>query len=358
VGNYFEWSGSNSTKIRYYYAEGQRVAMRYGTTVYFLLTDHLGSTAITATGAGALYSELRYKAWGGERYSSATETLTTFRFTGQRQQSQLGGADGLYYYGARWYDNYLAHFIQPDSIVPDPYNPQDWDRYSYGLNNPSRYVDPDGHWPCSFSSSGFSCSISTFGLSQTIDRASEKLFGVKNASDVLSNAMSTFSLGADVAAEALDIAASTIVATGTVIGATGGAAITLPGGGTAVVTGAAGASVGWAMAEIGVRPLIFAGNLLASASTISTVGSELISGDTGYEYTVDVGAEGAELYGRVAIGSGSQISTLATSAGWASPIAYPSLLIQTGAVLGDLGVISPPPIQQKFNLRWGYKEKR
>jgi hypothetical protein len=181
---------------------------------------------------------------------------------------------------------------------------------------------------------------------------------VKNASDVLSNAMSTFSLGADVAAEALDIAASAIVATGTVIGATSGAAITLPGGGTAVVTGAAGASVGWAMAEIGVRPLIFAGNLLASASTISTVGSELISGDTGYEYTFDVSSVGAELSGRVAIGSGSQISALATSAGWISPIAYPSLLIQTGAVLGDLGVISPPPIQQKFHLRWGDKEMR
>jgi hypothetical protein len=170
--------------------------------------------------------------------------------------------------------------------------------------------------------------------------------------------MSTFSLGADIVAEALDIVASTIVATGTVIGATGGAAITLPGGGTAVVTGAAGASVGWAMAEIGVRPMIFAGNLLASASTISTVVSELISGDTGYEYTFDVSAEGAELYGRVAIGSGSQISTIATFAGWASPIAYPSLLIQTGAVLGDLGIISPPPIQQKFNLRWKDKETR
>jgi hypothetical protein len=170
--------------------------------------------------------------------------------------------------------------------------------------------------------------------------------------------MSTFSLGADVAAEALDIAASTIVATGTIIGATSGAAITLPGGGTAVVTDAAGASVGWAMTEIGVRPLILAGNLLASASTISTVGSELISGDTGYEYTFDVGSKGAELSGRVAIGSGSQISTLATSAGWVSPIAYPSLLIQTGAVLGDLGIISPPPIQQEFNLGWGNKEKR
>jgi hypothetical protein len=36
---------------------------------------------------------------------------------------------------------------QPDSIVPDPGNPQAWNRYSYALNNPIRYTDPTGHRP-------------------------------------------------------------------------------------------------------------------------------------------------------------------------------------------------------------------
>ena len=40
---------------------------------------------------------------------------------------------------------YINHFTQPDSIVPDPYNPQDWNRYSYARNNPLRYTDPTGH---------------------------------------------------------------------------------------------------------------------------------------------------------------------------------------------------------------------
>jgi RHS repeat-associated protein len=44
---------------------------------------------------------------------------------------------------------YLNHFTQPDSIVPDPYNPQDWDRYSYARNNPLKYTDPTGHIPSS-----------------------------------------------------------------------------------------------------------------------------------------------------------------------------------------------------------------
>jgi hypothetical protein len=39
-------------------------------------------------------------------------------------------------------------FLQPDSIVPDQSNPQSWNRYSYGLKNPSRYTDPSGHSYC------------------------------------------------------------------------------------------------------------------------------------------------------------------------------------------------------------------
>jgi hypothetical protein len=48
-------------------------------------------------------------------------------------------------YNFRMYSPYLNHFTQPDSIVPDPYNPQDWNRYSYVRNNPIRYNDPSGH---------------------------------------------------------------------------------------------------------------------------------------------------------------------------------------------------------------------
>jgi hypothetical protein len=43
--------------------------------------------------------------------------------------------------------SYLNHFTQPDSIVPNPQNPQAWNRYAYALNNPIRYNDPTGHFP-------------------------------------------------------------------------------------------------------------------------------------------------------------------------------------------------------------------
>ena len=44
-----------------------------------------------------------------------------------------------------WLCSYLNRWIQPDTIIPDPYNPQDWDRYAYVRNNPVRYTDPSGH---------------------------------------------------------------------------------------------------------------------------------------------------------------------------------------------------------------------
>jgi RHS repeat-associated protein len=128
----------------YYYAGGERVAMRHNGLLYWLAADHLGSTSKTAINLGSLYSELRYKPWGEARYSSST-TPTSFRFTGQRAEPQLGGADGLYYYNARWYDPYITQFSQPDSIIPDPYNPLDWNRYAYARYNPVRYSDPSGH---------------------------------------------------------------------------------------------------------------------------------------------------------------------------------------------------------------------
>jgi RHS repeat-associated protein len=90
---------------------------------------------------GSPLSELRYKAWGETRYTAGS-MLTKSQFTGQRNET---GSFGLYFYNARWYDNYLNRWIQPDTIIPDPYNPFDWDRYSYVRNNPVKYRDLSGH---------------------------------------------------------------------------------------------------------------------------------------------------------------------------------------------------------------------
>ena len=67
---------------------------------------------------------------------------TAYRYTGQR----LDAATGLYFYNARYYDPGLGRFTQPDTIVPNPGDPQSLNRYSYAGNNPLRYTDPTGHY--------------------------------------------------------------------------------------------------------------------------------------------------------------------------------------------------------------------
>lgn len=56
------------------------------------------------------------------------------------------------YYNARWYDPYLNHFTQPDTIVPA--GVQGYDRYAYVRNNPVKFNDPTGHKETEYSPEG------------------------------------------------------------------------------------------------------------------------------------------------------------------------------------------------------------
>ncbi|MBC7251432.1 MAG: RHS repeat-associated core domain-containing protein [Anaerolineae bacterium] len=82
-------------------------------------------------------------AWSGDDGAgSGTGTLPTdFGFTGQRNE----GTIGLYDYRARYYDPALGRFVSADTVVPNPGDPQDLNRYAYVRNNPLRYTDPSGY---------------------------------------------------------------------------------------------------------------------------------------------------------------------------------------------------------------------
>ena len=64
-----------------------------------------------------------------------------FGFTGQR----FDNPPGIYFYNSRYYDPQLGRFLQPDTIVQAPGNPQTLNRYSYVGNNPVNRIDPSGH---------------------------------------------------------------------------------------------------------------------------------------------------------------------------------------------------------------------
>jgi len=95
-----------------------------------------------ASGAKITDSDTRYYPYGVTRPGLAGTALPTDRrFTGQRNESGLG----FYDYNARQYDATLGRFLQADTLVPEPGNPQSLNRYAYTLNNPLRYTDPSGH---------------------------------------------------------------------------------------------------------------------------------------------------------------------------------------------------------------------
>jgi RHS repeat-associated protein len=128
-------------------AGATRIAMRENSTLIFLTGDQLGSTSLVyKTDTGLVIKKL-YKPWGESRNTSTTMP-TKYQFTGQYRETSLGGADGLYYFVARWYDHYLNRWIQPDIIITDPYNPSAFDRYTYVYSNPLKNTDPSGYYVC------------------------------------------------------------------------------------------------------------------------------------------------------------------------------------------------------------------
>ena len=111
----------------------------------WIFSDQLGSTGITYQADGSGTVRQFYYPFGGIRNPGGSPVVDTdVGFTGQR----LDTSTGLMFYQARYYDPSTARFISADTIVPDPGNPQDFNRYSYVRNNPLRYMDPTGNVPC------------------------------------------------------------------------------------------------------------------------------------------------------------------------------------------------------------------
>lgn len=140
AGSHYEVK--NSVVTKYYFSGASRIAVKIGTTLNYLLSDHLGSASITTDANGISVSDLKYKAWGEIRDTTG-KILTDYTYTGQ-----YSNADdfGLMYYGARWYDSSIGRFNQPDMMIPASQGAQAWDRYAYTNNNPMKYTDPTGHW--------------------------------------------------------------------------------------------------------------------------------------------------------------------------------------------------------------------
>lgn len=67
------------------------------------------------------------------------------KFTGKERDAE----SGLDYFGARYMSSAQGRFttVDPENASASLFNPQAWNGYSYALNNPNKYVDPDGETP-------------------------------------------------------------------------------------------------------------------------------------------------------------------------------------------------------------------
>jgi RHS repeat-associated protein len=72
------------------------------------------------------------------------DDITDRGFTGHKHNDDIE----LIYMNARYYVPAIGRFASADTIVPNPGNPQSYNRYSYVRNNPLNLIDPSGHREC------------------------------------------------------------------------------------------------------------------------------------------------------------------------------------------------------------------
>ena len=156
--------------------------------ITFYHHDILGTPLATTGESGDVTWWANYYPYGSKHAGSSSDTDPQ-RFTGKEFDEELG----LYYFGARYYNPTIARFISVDPEGGHSENPQTWNRYAYTLNNPYKYVDPDGQWPESavgiaslaWSSNNLKRGIpgstnSIVKLSYTMQKIEQKVSGLAN----------------------------------------------------------------------------------------------------------------------------------------------------------------------------------
>jgi len=131
--------------------------------VTYLHPDHLGSAQSGTNSAGAVSWREQYTPFGEELQSpAANDNLAGF--TGHIKDK----ATGLNYMQARYYDPVIGRFLSVDPVTfLETGNPNFFNRYAYGFNDPINLIDPSGENPCN--------AIDCEGLKQAATNVAESI---------------------------------------------------------------------------------------------------------------------------------------------------------------------------------------
>jgi RHS repeat-associated protein len=126
------------------YAGGRHLAFLGGGATTFSHSDWLGTERFRV---GMGITPYAYESCSslpfGDGLSCNNSDISPAHFTGKDRDA----ATGLDYFGARYNASSFGRFMSPDPkilSIRHLVNPQKWNKYTYTINNPLRYFDPNG----------------------------------------------------------------------------------------------------------------------------------------------------------------------------------------------------------------------
>ncbi len=109
---------------------------------YFFHPDHLGSSSYITDKAGVVSQHMEYLPFGE---LLVDEHLNSHNSPFKFNAKELDPETGNYYYGARYYNPKWSIWL---SVDKEYWRYPHYSPYNYTLQNPVRYIDPDGNSPC------------------------------------------------------------------------------------------------------------------------------------------------------------------------------------------------------------------